>query len=111
MKFVDITSVEAFGSALAEHDFCLVDFYKDNCPGCAMLTNTFKALDTDFSYRDVTVLKVKLEDVGEDFFKEQGLRQTPTVKFYIDGEAVIVAPGFSSPATMKSLIKQAQSAL
>lgn len=111
MKFIDITTAEAFVTALKEHEFCIVDFYKDRCAGCAMLTNTFKALDKDGQYADIPVLKVKMEDVGEDFFTAQGLRQTPTVKFYIDGEAVIAAPGFSSPATMKSLIKQAQGAL
>lgn len=108
MKFIDITTVEAFATTLKEHEFCIVDFYKDQCAGCSMLANTFKTLDNDGQYANIPVLKVKMEDVGEDFFKEQGLRQTPTVKFYIDGEAAIVVPGFSSPATMKSLIKQAQ---
>lgn len=111
MKHIEIQTEAEFTAALKEHELCVVDFYKDNCPGCSMLTNTFKVLDESGQFPDLPLLKVKMENIGEDFFTAQGLRQTPTVKIYIDGEAVIMAPGFSSPSTMKSLIKQAQGSL
>ncbi|HBS56049.1 MAG TPA: thioredoxin, partial [Stenotrophomonas sp.] len=37
MQIIDATTPEQFQQLLAEHPRVLVDFHKDQCPGCRML--------------------------------------------------------------------------
>ena len=105
MTVIDIFTAEELTTALQTHTFCIVDFYKENCAACKMLDNSFKTILDLPEYSSIVLLKVKMEDVGEAYFIEQQLRQTPTLRFVYENEAVINAPGFSSPSSIKSLIK------
>lgn len=106
MNKIEITTVEAFHEALAAHDCVLVDFYKDNCPGCKMLDMSLMRFATTPAAEDVTLLKVKMENVGEAFFHEQKLRQTPTLIMYRAGEEMGRQPGFAQPAQIEALVAQ-----
>lgn len=106
MNKIEITTVEAFHEALTVHDYVLADFYKDNCPGCKMLDMSLTRFATTPVAEDVTLLKVKLENVGEAFFHEQNLRQTPTLIMYRSGEEIGRQPGFSQPAQIEALVAQ-----
>lgn len=79
MQIITATSPDEFNAALKAHSRLLVDFYKEHCPGCRMLDmalNKFAATD---AAAGVVVLKIRLETIGEDFFRDLGLRQTPTL--------------------------------
>ena len=45
----------------------------------------------------LVLLKVKLETVGEDFFRGLNLRQTPTLSLFKDGTEAARLPGFQAP--------------
>ncbi|MGY0633349.1 thioredoxin family protein [Luteimonas sp. A478] len=96
MQTLHASSADDYRTALAAHPRLLVDYYKDNCPGCRMLEmslHKFAAADAE----GVALLKVKLETVGEDFFHGLGLRQTPTLSLFRDGVEAARLPGFQSP--------------
>lgn len=106
MNKIEITTVEAFHEALAAHDYVLADFYKDNCPGCKMLDMSLNRFATTPAADGVTLLKVKLENVGEAFFHELKLRQTPTLIMYRGSEELGRQPGFAQPAQIEALVAQ-----
>lgn len=106
MNKIEIMTVEAFHEALAAHDYVLADFYKDNCPGCKMLDMSLTRFATSSVADGVTLLKVKLENVGEAFFHELKLRQTPTLIMYRSGEEIGRQPGFTQPAQIEALVAQ-----
>lgn len=99
-------SIEAFDAVIQENRRVLVDFYKDNCPGCKMLDASLAKI-TDPSFEGVVLVKAKLEILGEDFFKGLGLRQTPTLIAYVDGKEASRLPGFSPPAKIESFMSEA----
>lgn len=106
MNRIEITTVAAFHEALATHNDVLVDFYKDNCSGCKMLDMSLTRFATTPVAKGLTLLKVKLENVGEDFFHEQQLRQTPTLIMYRDNQEIGRQPGFAQPAQIEALVAQ-----
>lgn len=106
MNKIEIMTVEAFHEVLAAHDYVLADFYKDNCPGCKMLDMSLTRFATSSAADGVTLLKVKLENVGEAFFHELKLRQTPTLIMYRSGEEIGRQPGFTQPAQIEALVAQ-----
>ncbi|AEO44172.1 thioredoxin family protein [Xanthomonas perforans] len=105
MQTITVTSPEHYTQTLAAHPRALVDFYKDNCPGCRMLDMSLDKFATSDAANGVALLKVKLEVVGEDFFRELGLRQTPTLALYRDGSEVARLPGFQSPAQVEAAVR------
>ena len=105
MQTITVTSAEHYTQTLAAHPRALVDFYKDNCPGCRMLDMSLDKFATSDAANGVALLKVKLEVVGEDFFRELGLRQTPTLALYRDGSEVARLPGFQSPAQVEAAVR------
>ncbi|AWD92450.1 thioredoxin [Xanthomonas phage Carpasina] len=82
----------------------LVDFYKDNCAGCTMQAKALGVVEETLKDIDITILKVKMEDVGEDFFISLGLRQMPTIALFLHGEEVIRVSGYHSPIAISRLI-------
>ncbi|MBB4724316.1 thioredoxin family protein [Xanthomonas euvesicatoria] len=105
MQTITVTSPEHYTQTLAAHPRALVDFYKDNCPGCRMLDMSLDKFATSDAANGVALLKVKLEVVGEDFFRDLGLRQTPTLALYRDGSEVARLPGFQSPAQVEAAVR------
>ena len=100
-----VATAEQFADAIAAHPRVLADFNKDNCPGCRMLDKSLERFAESDSAQGVTLLKVKMEDVGEDFFRAQGLRQTPTLMLFRQGEEVARVPGFVPPAKIDEAVR------
>ncbi|WP_058836002.1 thioredoxin family protein [Luteimonas abyssi] len=98
MQTLHASSPDDHAAAIAAHPRLLVDYYKDNCPGCKMLDMSLQKFAADPASEGVVLLKVKLEIVGEDFFRDLGLRQTPTLAVYADGQEAVRLPGFQTPA-------------
>lgn len=98
MQTLHASSPDDYAAAIATHPRLLVDYHKDNCPGCTMLDLSLKAFAAGPDAAGVVLLKVKMEQVGEDFFRTLGLRQTPTLALFRDGAEVARLPGFQSPA-------------
>ncbi|WP_312320662.1 thioredoxin family protein [Stenotrophomonas sp.] len=97
-------SADDYHNALRAHSTVLVDFYKDQCPGCRMLDLALGQVATTPAAADVVLLKVKLETVGEAFFRELGLRQTPTLTLIRDGREVQRMAGYQSPAQIGAVL-------
>ncbi|WP_066098232.1 thioredoxin family protein [Xanthomonas massiliensis] len=106
MQTITATSPDEFDAALKTHPRLLVDFYKDNCPGCRMLDMSLQKFADSDAAQGVTLLKVKLETIGEAFFVGLGLRQTPTLAVFKEGAEVARLPGFRSPAQVEQAVKQ-----
>lgn len=99
-------SAEQYHAFLARHPALLVDFHKDNCPGCRMLEMSLAALATAPEADGVVLLKVKLETVGEPLFRTLGLRQTPTLCLMRNGIEVLRLAGFQSPDTLRTALAE-----
>jgi thioredoxin 1 len=90
-------TADEYHAALRAHPTVLVDFHKDNCPGCRMLAVSLAAFAATPQAEGVVLLNVKLETLGEPFFRSLGLRQTPTLLLVRDGHEAARLPGFQSP--------------
>jgi thioredoxin 1 len=93
-----------YHAAIARHPALLVDYHKDNCPGCRMLDMSLAAVADAPEAEGLVLLKVKLESVGEPLFRELGLRQTPTLSLVRDGREIQRLPGFQSPDAIRVLL-------
>jgi thioredoxin 1 len=98
MQTLDASSPDDFRDAIAAHPRLLVDYHKDDCPGCRMLEMSLQKFAADPAAAGLVLLKVKMETVGADFFRGLGLRQTPTLSLFRDGEEAARLPGFQTPA-------------
>lgn len=97
MLTLHATTPDHYHAALRAHRTVLVDFHKDDCPACRMLEMSLASF-ADTAHADgVVLLKVKLETIGEPFFRDLGLRQTPTLLLLRDGNEVARLPGYQSP--------------
>lgn len=105
MQTLTATSPDAYAQALATHPRLLVDFNKDDCPACRMLEASLARFAATEEAAGLALLKVKLEDVGEAFFRGLGLRQTPTLALFRDGSEVARLPGFQSPAQVEQAVR------
>lgn len=105
MQTLHASSPDDYTAALAAHPRLLVDFYKDDCPGCKMLDMSLAKFAGTADAADVALLKVKMEIVGEDFFRGLGLRQTPTLALFKDGDEVARLPGFQSPPQITQAVQ------
>lgn len=93
-----------YHAALRAHPTVLVDFHKDNCPGCRMLALSLAAFAATPQAEGVVLLNVKLETLGEAFFRSLGLRQTPTLQLVRDGHEVSRLPGFQTPQQIRAAV-------
>lgn len=105
MQTITATSPDEYAAALAAHPRLLIDFHKDNCPGCRMLDMSLDKFSATEAAAGVALLKVKLETIGEEFFRGLGLRQTPTLAVVKDGSEVARLPGFQSPAQLEAAVR------
>lgn len=105
MNMLHARSPEEFHAAIANHPRLLVDFHKDDCPGCRMLEMSLHKVADDPAATGLALLQVKLEDVGEDLFLQLGLRQTPTLSVYRDGRELARLPGFQPPARILEAVE------
>ena len=104
MQTYTANSLDDYTAALAAHPRLLVDFNKDNCPGCRMLDMALDKFAASEAAAGVALLKVKMEDIGEAFFRDLGLRQTPTLAMFKAGAEVARLPGFQSPAQIETAV-------
>jgi len=105
MQTLHATSPDDYAAALAAHPRLLVDYHKDDCPGCRMLDVSLRKFADDTA-ADLVLLKVKLETVGEDFFRGLGLRQTPTLSLFANGCEAARLPGFQTPAQIARAVAE-----
>lgn len=106
MQTLHATTPDDYAAALAAHPRLLVDYYKDDCPGCKMLDMSLAKFAASKDAAGVALLKVKLEVIGEDFFRTLGLRQTPTLALFKDGSEAARLPGFQTPAQISQVVSQ-----
>jgi thioredoxin 1 len=105
MQTITATSPDEYTAALSAHPRLLVDYNKDNCPGCRMLDMSLDKFAATEAAAGLTLLKVKLEEIGEDFFRGLGLRQTPTLALFKDGAEVARLPGFQTPVQVETAVR------
>ena len=104
MRTLHARTAEDYAAAVAGHPQLLVDFHKDNCPGCTMLELSLARFGSTPQAQGMVLLKVRMEDLGEAFFRALGLRQTPTVALFRDGVEVARLPGFQSPLQLQTAV-------
>ncbi|MGO1719111.1 MAG: thioredoxin family protein [Luteimonas sp.] len=105
MLTLHASSADDCRAAIAAHPRLLVEYHKDNCPGCRMLEMSLHKFAATADAGGVALLKVKLETVGEDFFRGLGLRQTPTLSLFRDGVEAARLPGFQSPEQIMRAVR------
>lgn len=96
-----------YHAALRTHPTVLVDFHKDDCPACRMLDMSLASFADSAQAEGVVLLKVKLETIGEVFFRSLGLRQTPTLSVVRDGHEVARLAGYQSPRQISAALAAA----
>ncbi|WP_239255769.1 thioredoxin family protein [Listeria ilorinensis] len=106
MTSIEIKSLEEFQTYMESGELVYVDYWKDNCPNCKMLDLSFQEFKHTAVAEKVKVLKVKLEEVGENFFFDQNVRQTPTLVLYKSGEEVSRLNGFIPPNKIEEAIAE-----
>jgi thioredoxin 1 len=106
MQTLHAASPEDHHAAIAAHPRLLVDYYKDDCPGCRMLDMALRTFAATPDAEGTVLLKVRLETVGEDFFRGLGLRQTPTLALFADGAEAVRLPGFQAPAQIAQAVER-----
>ena len=57
MQIIDATTPEQFQQLLAEHPRVLVDFHKDQCPGCRMLEMSLHRVANSVAGQGTTLLR------------------------------------------------------
>lgn len=105
MQILHASSPDDCRAAIAAHPRLLVDYYKDDCPGCRMLDMSLARIASDPAAAGLVLLKVRLESVGEAFFRTLGLRQTPTLSLFHRGDEAARLPGFQTPAQIVRAIE------
>jgi len=106
MLTLDADSPETYTAAINAHPHLLVDYYKDHCPGCRMLEMSLNRFAATPAAEGVALLKVKMETIGEEFFRGLGLRQTPTLAVFKDGREIHRLPGYQTPVQIEHAISK-----
>lgn len=104
MQTLEAASPEDVHAAIAAHPRLLVDFHKDDCPGCRMLDMSLRKFASEPAAAGLVLLKVRLETVGEALFHDLGLRQTPTLSLYRNGREAGRLAGFQPPARIAQAV-------
>lgn len=105
MQTLHASTPDDVRAAIAAHPRLLVDYYKDDCPACRMLDLSLRQFAAGPAAAGLALLKVKLETVGEDVFRDLGLRQTPTLALHFDGREAVRLPGFRTPAQIAQAVE------
>ena len=69
-----------------------------------MLEMSLHRVANSVAGQGTTLLRVQLEVLGEAFFRELGLRQTPTLFLFRDGDERTRLAGFQSPQQIEAAI-------
>ena len=69
-----------------------------------MLEMSLHRVANSVAGKGTTLLRVQLEVLGEAFFRELGLRQTPTLSLFRDGDERTRLAGFQSPQQIEAAI-------
>jgi len=104
MLTLNADTPESYAATIKSHPLLLVDYYKDNCPGCRMLEMSLGKFAATPAAEGVALLKVKMETIGEAFFRGLGLRQTPTLAIFKDGREIHRLPGYQTPAQIEHAV-------
>jgi len=104
MLTLQALSADHYYATLREHPTVLVDYYKDQCPGCRMLDMAIASVAATPAGVDVVLLKVRLETLGEGFFRDLGLRQTPSLSVVRAGREIRRLAGYQSPAAIAAAL-------
>ena len=105
MQTLHALSPDDVRAAIATHPRLLVDYHKDNCPGCRMLELSLQKFAATADAGGIVLLKVKMEIIGEEFFRSLGLRQTPTLSLFVEGNEAVRLPGFQTPAQIAQAVQ------
>ena len=79
----------------------LVLYGKENCTSCDMTKMALGRVNTS----GWKVVHARMEDLGEDHYKEMGLRQVPTLIAYKDGKESARQTGFALPNALSALVR------
>ncbi len=104
MQTLHASTPDDYAAALVAHPRLLVDYYKDDCPGCKMLDMSLAKFAASEDAAGLALLKVKMEVIGEDFFRNLGLRQTPTLALFKHGAEAARLPGFQAPGQIAQAV-------
>lgn len=104
MLTLQALSADDYHAILREHPTVLVDYYKDQCAGCRMLDVALASVAATPAAADVVLLKVRMETLGEGFFRHLGLRQTPTLSVVRGGTETRRLAGYQSPAAITAAL-------
>ncbi|EAE2756378.1 thioredoxin family protein [Listeria innocua] len=104
MTSIEIKSPEEFQAHINGEELVYVDYWKDNCPNCKMLDLSFAEFKNSEIASKVKVLKVKLEEMGENFFFDRDVQQTPTLVLYKGGEEIHRLNGFIPPNKIEEAV-------
>ena len=104
MQTLHASTPDDYDTALASHPRVLVDYHKDDCPACRMLDMSLAKFADTADAAGLVLLKVKLESIGEAFFRGLDLRQTPTLSVFNAGIEVVRLPGFRTPAQIAQAV-------
>lgn len=102
-------SADHYHAILREHPAILVDYYKDQCPACRMLDMALASVASSPVAANVVLMKVKLEILGESFFRALALRQTPTLSVVHSGRETQRLVGYQPPHAIAAALSQSGS--
>lgn len=105
MQTLYAASADDYRAAISAHPQLLVVYSKEQCPGCRMLERSLQQFAATADAEGLALLGVKLEVVGEDFFRSLGLRQTPTLSLFCEGTEIARLPGFQSPQQITQAVR------
>jgi len=105
MLTLHAATADDYRATIAAHPRLLVDYWKEDCPGCRMLDMSLQKFAASEAAAGLVLLKVKLETVGEDVFRSLGLRQTPTLSLFRGGAELRRLPGFQAPGQIEREVR------
>lgn len=105
MQVLSVSSPEAYADVLAEHARVLVEF--SNAPSAAgpCLEELLRELNEPRSLAGLTLLKVKLELLGQSFFERLGVVELPTLILVEGGNEIARHTGSYSPTAIEKGIQ------
>lgn len=106
MQTIVAESVEHLNTLLSEHALVLVDYFKNNCPGCKIMDQHLEAFGKTEESKSIVLVKAQLEVLGVDHFKDLGLRTVPTVRVVKDGAEVARLMGPQPVAALQTAVNQ-----
>ncbi|ODV91411.1 hypothetical protein CANCADRAFT_3115 [Tortispora caseinolytica NRRL Y-17796] len=98
----EITSADAFKSAIASDKLTVVDFFATWCGPCKAIAPVVDKMSEEFT--DAVFIKVDVDQLG-DIAAEYGVRAMPTFMLFKNGEKIETVVG-ANPMGLKKAIKE-----